>query len=74
MASRSGSDVDIDDVVAQGRVLAGTPEELIDQLELARAQVGMNVVDCNFFFGGIPFEMAQLSLRLFGERVIPHFR
>jgi natural product biosynthesis luciferase-like monooxygenase protein len=73
LASKTETDVDIVGVIEQGRVLAGTPEEVVDQLEVARAHIGMNVVDCNFFFGGIPFEMAQRSLRLFGERVIPRF-
>ena len=70
LASRS-TGIDIDEVIAEGRVLAGTPDEVAHQLEVARAEVGIDVVDCNFFFGGMPFEMAEQSFRLFGEWVIP---
>jgi alkanesulfonate monooxygenase SsuD/methylene tetrahydromethanopterin reductase-like flavin-dependent oxidoreductase (luciferase family) len=70
----SSTGIEIDEVVAQGRVLAGTPEEVVDQLEVATAELGLDAVDCNFFFGGIPFELAERSFRLFGERVIPRLR
>jgi natural product biosynthesis luciferase-like monooxygenase protein len=74
IATKTDLSVDVASLVAEGRVLAGTPEEVVEQLEIARAEVGMDVVDCNFFFGGIPFEVAQRSHRLFGERVIPCLR
>jgi hypothetical protein len=43
---------------------------------LARAQdkMGFTQCDCTFFFGGISYEQAQRSLRLFAKEVMPKLR
>jgi alkanesulfonate monooxygenase SsuD/methylene tetrahydromethanopterin reductase-like flavin-dependent oxidoreductase (luciferase family) len=65
---------DVPRLIADGRILAGTPDEVAWQLEQARDLLGMTIVDCNFYFGGMPFNAAQRSLRLFGDHVIPRLR
>jgi hypothetical protein len=36
--------------------------------------LGFTQVDCTFYFGGIPFDIAQRSHRLFAEKVMPRLR
>jgi len=66
--------LDVDGLVAQCRVVAGTPEEAVDTLSRAHDMMGFTQVDCTFYFGGIPFEVAQRSHRLFASEVMPRLR
>jgi natural product biosynthesis luciferase-like monooxygenase protein len=66
--------LDIDRMVAECRVVAGTPGEAVELLERAQDMMGLTQVDCTFYFGGIPFEQAQRSHRLFAEKVMPKLR
>lgn len=63
------------DLLAQDRVLAGTPERVIDTLTSVQKRINPDVVAMRFRYAGGPAHEAQLNaIRLFGERVIPHFR
>ena len=66
--------MDIDRMVAECRVVAGTPSEAVELLEKAQDLMGLTQVDCTFYFGGISFEQAQRSHRLFAEKVMPKLR
>ena len=66
--------MDIDRMVAECRVIAGTPSEAVELLERAQDMMALTQVDCTFYFGGIPFEQAQKSHRLFAEKVMPKLR
>ncbi len=66
--------LDIDRMVDECRVIAGTPNEAVQLLERARDMMGLTRVDCTFYFGGIPFVQAQRSQRLFAAEVIPKLR
>lgn len=70
----AAEDVDIDRVIEQGRVCAGTPEECTAILQRAQDQLGVTIVDCNFLFGGITYEEADRSINLFAEEVMPKLR
>ena len=50
------------------------PDECVDLLEKAQDRMGFTQCDCTFFFGGINFEQAQRSLRLFAKEVMPKLR
>ncbi|MEA2642857.1 MAG: hypothetical protein QOF51_4251 [Chloroflexota bacterium] len=65
---------DIDRWVDEGRILAGTPDDVVATMQRARDELGITGMDGTFLFGGIPFETAERSLRLFAEEVIPHLR
>jgi natural product biosynthesis luciferase-like monooxygenase protein len=64
----------VEALVEQGRLIAGTPEECLHQLEYARDTLGLTAVDLNFLFGGITYEQAERSMRLFAVHVIPKLR
>jgi natural product biosynthesis luciferase-like monooxygenase protein len=66
--------MDIDRMVAECRVIAGTPSEAVELLEQAQDLMALTQVDCTFYFGGIPFEIAQRSHKLFAEKVMPKLR
>jgi len=66
--------LDLDRMVKECRVVAGTPEEAVELLDRACDLMGVTQVDCTFYFGGIAFEHAQRSQRLFASEVIPKLR
>jgi len=66
--------LNIDRMVAECRVIAGTPDEAVATLKRAHEMMGFTQIDCTFYFGGIPYEQAQRSLRLFGNEVMPKLR
>jgi len=61
-------------MVKECRVIAGTPDDAVKLLTQAQEMLGFTQVDCTFYFGGIPFEIAQRSHRLFAEKVMPRLR
>ena len=58
--------------VAREHLVIGEPAECIERLE-AYAELGVGHVACLMNFGGPDPELAERSIRLFGERVLPHF-
>ncbi|HXS41374.1 MAG TPA: LLM class flavin-dependent oxidoreductase [Stellaceae bacterium] len=66
--------LDVAKMVEECRVVAGTPEDAVRLLTKAQEMMGITQVDCTFYFGGIPFELAQRSHRLFAEKVMPKMR
>jgi alkanesulfonate monooxygenase SsuD/methylene tetrahydromethanopterin reductase-like flavin-dependent oxidoreductase (luciferase family) len=65
---------DYEYLLAEGRIISGTPDECRQQLRAAQARVGFTSADCMFYWGGIPFEAAQRSLQLFAAEVLPALR
>lgn len=52
----------------------GTPEQVLEKLERRRAIVGdFHMTSC-FRYGGIPYDQAENSMRLFAEKVLPELR
>jgi hypothetical protein len=60
--------------IEEGRILCGTPDDVVATLQRAERELGITGVDGTFYFGGMPFETAQRSLRMFAEHVIPRMR
>jgi natural product biosynthesis luciferase-like monooxygenase protein len=60
--------------IEEGRILCGTPDDVVATLQRAERELGITGVDGTFYFGGMPFETAQRSLRMFAEHVIPRLR
>jgi len=67
-------DFDVDRWLEEGRILVGTPDDVVPILQRAEAALGITGIDGTFLFGGIPFETAERSLRLFAEEVIPRMQ
>jgi alkanesulfonate monooxygenase SsuD/methylene tetrahydromethanopterin reductase-like flavin-dependent oxidoreductase (luciferase family) len=70
----AAEDVDIERVIEQGRVCAGTPDECLAVLQRAQDELGVTIVDCNFLFGGMTYEEADRSIQLFASEVMPRLR
>ena len=49
----------------------GTPERILRELEARRDVIGDFELDTAFRFGGIPYETAEASLKLFAKEVLP---
>ncbi len=49
----------------------GTPDRILRELEARRAVIGDFELNVSFRFGGIPYETAEASLRLFAKEVLP---
>jgi alkanesulfonate monooxygenase SsuD/methylene tetrahydromethanopterin reductase-like flavin-dependent oxidoreductase (luciferase family) len=49
----------------------GQPDRILRELEARRAVIGDFELDTAFRFGGIPYETAEASLRLFAKEVLP---
>ena len=49
----------------------GTPDRILRELEARRGVIGDFELNAAFRFGGIPYEKAEASLRLFAREVLP---
>jgi alkanesulfonate monooxygenase SsuD/methylene tetrahydromethanopterin reductase-like flavin-dependent oxidoreductase (luciferase family) len=64
----------LEQAVAEGRICVGTPDECAASIEVLQAALGLDSIDCTFYFGGIEYARAQRSLELFAAEVMPRFR
>lgn len=60
-------------VLERTMALIGSPQDVIQQLEIVRAWYGKHEATLQFNFGNMPFERARHSLELFAQQVMPHF-
>lgn len=58
------------DEIWKKRLIVGTPEECLDIIK-AHAEVGISYINALFDFGGVPHEIAQRSMKLFTEELMP---
>lgn len=49
----------------------GTPDQVLRKLEQIRAVIDMDALMCHFSFAGMPWDLAEASLRLFAAEVLP---
>jgi alkanesulfonate monooxygenase SsuD/methylene tetrahydromethanopterin reductase-like flavin-dependent oxidoreductase (luciferase family) len=52
----------------------GTPDEIIERLRSLQWAISLEEVVLHFFYGGMPPDKAEASLRLFAEKVLPAVR
>jgi len=64
----------LEEDIARGNVIAGTPERCIEIIRHWEDTLGLTTVTGTFHFGGMPQEMAKRNIRLFAEAVAPAFR
>ena len=60
--------------IENGLAYVGSPKTVVEQLRASQERLGYTLFTGNHSFGRMPFELAQKSIRLFGEEVIPAFR
>lgn len=64
-----------DSQVASGAAWVGTPADIVEQIVAYRAKIGhFESASLQVNFNTIPYEAADASVRLFGEKVMPRFR
>src|SRR5438105_4763000 len=59
---------------ANGRMIAGSPRTVADQLQAQVDESGVNYIACRFAFGDIAFDEAHRSIELFADQVMPRLR
>ena len=52
----------------------GTPDEIIDRIKAMQRAMSMETVVVHVFYGGMPRDKAEKSLRLFAEKVLPEIQ
>ena len=60
--------------IDNGLALVGSPETVIRRLEEGRERIGYDVFCTNHQIGGMPPQLVDNSIRLFGKEVIPAFQ
>jgi alkanesulfonate monooxygenase SsuD/methylene tetrahydromethanopterin reductase-like flavin-dependent oxidoreductase (luciferase family) len=71
---RQSADVGIADAGAAARRATqpiGTPDEIVDKIRTLQWNIGLGEIVVHVFYGGMPREKAEKSLRLFAEKVLP---
>jgi alkanesulfonate monooxygenase SsuD/methylene tetrahydromethanopterin reductase-like flavin-dependent oxidoreductase (luciferase family) len=63
-----------DDLLRQNRVLAGSAEEVREQIEYLRERLYLTDLAGNFAFGGLTDDQTRASMRRFMELVAPKIR
>ncbi|HLG70490.1 MAG TPA: LLM class flavin-dependent oxidoreductase [Chloroflexota bacterium] len=58
-------------MIEEGRVCVGRPDDCIRVIKQARDTIGLTGVDSSFYFGTIDYEKARRSLELFAAEVMP---
>lgn len=74
IALATADHIEIEPLLEEGRLLVGTPDEVVRTLERARETLGIASADLTFTFGGIRQDIAERSMRLFATEVIPKLR
>jgi len=64
----------VDELIGDGRVIAGDPEQCVAMLARLQDRIGFTSMRGKFAFGGMARSDAERSLRLFGTQVIPALR
>ena len=49
----------------------GTPDEIIERIKTLQQTISLEKLVIHMFYGGMPREKAEKSLRLFAEKVLP---
>jgi alkanesulfonate monooxygenase SsuD/methylene tetrahydromethanopterin reductase-like flavin-dependent oxidoreductase (luciferase family) len=57
--------------IQEGKLVAGTPDEVYTQLRTIEERLGIGHVSLFFNFGGLEYSKARQSLLLFGQQVLP---
>ncbi|ELY97729.1 MULTISPECIES: LLM class flavin-dependent oxidoreductase [Natrialba] len=61
------------DELADDRFIYGTPEQIVEQIESIRERFPLDHLTLRFHHSGMPKELVEKQIRLFGEEVVPAF-
>ncbi len=62
------------DFLSQRNMLFGTPEYVIEKIEELKSEVDLQNLQVWSNFPGVKHEHAMRSIKLFTEKVMPHFK
>jgi alkanesulfonate monooxygenase SsuD/methylene tetrahydromethanopterin reductase-like flavin-dependent oxidoreductase (luciferase family) len=68
-----GRSADLDEAIADGSVILGTPDQVRAAIERQQTELGINYILGYFMFGNMALADAARSLDLFAEHVMPAF-
>jgi alkanesulfonate monooxygenase SsuD/methylene tetrahydromethanopterin reductase-like flavin-dependent oxidoreductase (luciferase family) len=63
-----------DEIIDRGLAFVGTPETVIRNILDHQHQLDIAMLVCAFRYGGMPFDLAARSMRLFAAEVMPELR
>src|SRR5262249_19545688 len=52
----------------------GTPDQIIDRIKALQHAISLEMLVVHVFYGGMPRDKAEKSLRLFAEKVLPEIQ
>ena len=64
----------IDDLIASGTIVVGSPKTVIARLEKMRDQTGLGSLVCMLQFGTMSAELAKRNIEMFAAEVMPKLR
>lgn len=64
----------LDERLAYGIVLCGSPQTVIDQIEQLHDELGAGIISMHFQVGNISDATVRKGMQLFSDFVLPHFR
>lgn len=70
-AAPSNAGIDIEQLVDEGRLIAGDPDDCARSLRRMAEEIGCTEAHCLFQFGDVPFAVANRSMELFAAEVMP---
>ena len=73
-ASAALADIDVTSLIDQARLIAGNPDEVADMLTYLQREIGFTHLNHMFQFGGLSFDLAQQSMALYAQEVMPKLR
>ncbi|WP_459193270.1 LLM class flavin-dependent oxidoreductase, partial [Halosimplex sp. J119] len=59
--------------LADDRFIYGTPDQIVEQIEAMQDRFELNQLALRFHHSGMPKDLVEDQIRLFGEEVIPEF-
>ncbi len=71
---RQAADVGVADAGFEARRATqpiGTPDEIIDKIKTLQKAISLEMLVVHVFYGGMPRDKAEKSMRLFAEKVLP---
>jgi alkanesulfonate monooxygenase SsuD/methylene tetrahydromethanopterin reductase-like flavin-dependent oxidoreductase (luciferase family) len=72
--ARQSADVGVADATLAARRATqpiGTPDEIIDKIKNLQQSISLELIVLHVFYGGMPRDKAEKSMRLFAEKVLP---
>ena len=66
--------LNVDQLIDEGRLIAGNPDEVADMFRYLQGEIGFTEVELMFQLGGLSFEVAYESMQLFATEVMPSLR